>query len=72
MIAVGTKSGVLLLSPKQAAESLGILPRKLWSMTACGEIPHLKIGRLTRYCIDDLRAFIDANKRGGKAGRASV
>ena len=69
MIAIGTKSGLLLLTPKQAAEALSISPRKLWSMTANGEIAHLKIGRLTRYSIDDLKAFIDSQRAAhAKAG----
>ena len=65
MISIGTKSGLLLLTPKQAAEMLSISPRKLWSMMASGEIPHLKIGRLTRYDLLDLRAYIDQQKKGG-------
>lgn len=55
----------LLLTPKQTAEVLAVSPRKLWSMTASGQIPHLKIGRLTRYCVDDLRRWIDDQTRGG-------
>ncbi len=56
---------ILLLTAKQAAETLSISPRKLWSMTAGGEIPYLKIGRLTRYSIDDLRTYITDQKQGG-------
>ena len=33
----------LLLTPQQAAEALAISPRKLWAMTASGEIPHVRL-----------------------------
>lgn len=55
----------LLLTAKQAAKALAISPRKLWSMTASGEIPHLRIGRSVRYPVDGLQAFINARKEGG-------
>ena len=57
----------LLLNPQQAAEALAISPRKLWSMTASGEIPHVRIGRSVRYPVDDLRDWIDSQKKGGAA-----
>ena len=60
-----TKSAPLLLTPQQAAEALAISPRKLWGMTANREISSLKIGRLVRYPIDDLKRWIDAQKKGG-------
>lgn len=60
-------SNPLLFNSKQAAEALAISPRKLWSLTASGEIPHVKIGRSVRYPVDDLRAWIDAQKKGGAA-----
>jgi hypothetical protein len=34
----------LLLKPPQAAEALAISPRRLWAMTASGEIPVVRIG----------------------------
>lgn len=54
----------LLLTPKQAAEALAISPRKLWSMTASREIPHLRIGRAVRYPLDSLQQWIDDQQRG--------
>ena len=57
----------LLLTVQQAAEALAISPRKLWGMTASGEIPHLKIGRLTRYAVADIERWIDEQKKGGNA-----
>jgi len=54
----------LLLTPREAAKALAISPRKLWAMTASGEIPHVRIGRCVRYPVDDLREWIDATKQG--------
>jgi len=55
----------LLLTPQQAAEALAISPRKLWGLTAAGEITHIRLGRCKRYPVDDLRAYIDEHKKGG-------
>jgi len=56
----------LLLTPREAAKALAISPRKLWAMTASGEIPHVRLGRCVRYPVDDLREWIDATKQGTK------
>lgn len=53
----------LLLTPAETSKALSISPRKLWAITASGEIPHLKIGRSVRYSVDDLRAWIDGRKK---------
>lgn len=53
---------VLLLTPQQTAPALAISPRKLFSMTASGEIPHIRIGRCVRYDLDDLRNWINEKK----------
>ena len=59
-------TNILLLTPREAAKSLSISPRKLWSMTASCEIPHVRIGRSVRYGIDDLKEWIESRKeRGG-------
>ncbi len=56
---------VLLLTPAQAAEALAISPRKLWGMTASGEIPHVRLGRCVRYPLDELQRWIDEQQKGG-------
>ena len=58
---------VLLLTPQQAAEALAISPRKLWGMTASGEIPHARLGRCVRYPVDDLQRWINDQTKGGNA-----
>jgi len=57
----------LLWTPKQAAEALAISPRKLWSLTASGEVPHVRIGRSVRYSLDDLQIWIAGQTKGGEA-----
>ena len=54
----------LLLTPQQAAEALAISERKLWGMTASGEIPHVRLRRCVRYPVDDLQRWIDDQKKG--------
>ena len=58
-------SGQLLLPPRQAAHTLQISERKLWSMKASGEIPHVLLGRSVRYPLCDLQQWIDERKTGG-------
>ena len=55
----------LLLTSRQAAEALQISERKLWSMKASGEIPHIRLGRSVRYPVSDLQRWIDERKTGG-------
>ena len=55
----------LLLKAAETAKTLAISPRKLWSMTASGEIPHVRLGRSVRYPFNELQALIDALTRGG-------
>jgi excisionase family DNA binding protein len=48
----------LLLDPRSAAKVLSVSPRTLWSLTHCGEIKAVRIGRLVRYPIEALREFV--------------
>ncbi len=52
----------LLLTPREAAQALRISERKLWGLTASGEIPCVRIGRSVRYDINDLHAWIEERK----------
>ena len=56
----------LLLTAKQAARALAISDRKLWSLTAGGEIPVVRIGRAVRYTPQALDGFIAARQNGGR------
>ena len=62
---VANEAGLLLVRPPQAAEILAISPRSLWSMTASGEIPHIRLGRSVRYPLADLQEWIERHKKGG-------
>lgn len=52
-----------LLSPRQTAKILGICDRKLWQLTNCKEIPHVRIGRAIRYDPRDLKDWLDKKKK---------
>jgi excisionase family DNA binding protein len=58
-------NSALLLTPAEASKALAISPRKLWGMTASGEIPHIRLGRCVRYPVNDLREMIERMKKGG-------
>ena len=53
----------LLLDPREAADALSISERHLWSLTASGSIPCIRIGRSKRYFVDDLREWIAEKKK---------
>ena len=57
----------LLLRPLETSHVLSVSPRKVWSLTASGELPHIRIGRCVRYSVDDLQAWIDQRKKGSDA-----
>lgn len=58
-----------LLSRKQAAEYLGLSEGTLavWACTGRYNLPMVKVGRLVKYRLADLVAFITNNVIGGEA-----
>lgn len=56
------ESESLLLTARQAARTLNISGRTLWSLTNRGDVPCIRIGRSVRYSTDDLREFIDRQR----------
>lgn len=52
----------LLVDAREAARLLAIGRRKLWSLTICGELPSIRIGRAVRYLPGDLAAWIERQK----------
>lgn len=54
-----------LLTASLAAQALAISPRKLWSLTHSGDIPHVRIGRCARYPLSALQDWIAENQIGG-------
>lgn len=55
----------LLLTPRDAARLLSVCERTLYELTRSGEIPVIRRGRLVRYSIEDLRAWIDRRRENG-------
>ena len=56
----------LLLRPKEAARTLAISPRSLWTLTNCGQIPCVRFGRAVRYrrqTLEELLAKREGNRR---------
>jgi len=51
-----------LLPPEEAAAMLGVTPGTLtvWRRTGRYPLPFVKVGRLVRYKIEDVQAFIES------------
>jgi excisionase family DNA binding protein len=62
-----TTKAPLLVDAKEAARLLAVSARKLWSMTFEEQpgLPYVRCGRLVRYPLADLQAWIEAQRRGG-------
>ncbi|TWU06942.1 hypothetical protein CA54_53460 [Symmachiella macrocystis] len=61
------RSNVLLVNAREAATMLAVSPRKLWAMTfeETPSLPYVRCGRLVRYSPNDLRRWIDVQRKGG-------
>jgi excisionase family DNA binding protein len=51
----------LAFTPREAAAMIAVSPRTLWSLTRSGEVRARKVGRLVRYYLPDLVAFMERN-----------
>jgi excisionase family DNA binding protein len=49
-----------VLSTRDAAVYLSISLPTLFRITRSGELPHLRIGRVIRYRVEDLEAFLES------------
>ena len=61
----------LVVDELQAAAMLGISQRTFWEYRNRGEIPIVRIGRLVRFSVDDLRKFIESKRVGNLSPSAS-
>jgi len=52
----------ILITARQAAKTLSICARTLFTLTKRGEIACVRINRSVRYAPDDLKAFIDRQR----------
>ncbi|MCE9544000.1 MAG: helix-turn-helix domain-containing protein [Planctomycetia bacterium] len=59
-----TPAEKMLISMKEAANTLGISRRLLWSLTASQEIPCVRIRSRVLFDPADLRNWIESHKRG--------
>lgn len=64
---MSTDQEQLLMTAKQAAAVLAISERTLWKLTNDGQLPAIRFGRIVRYDLTDLRAFIAARRCGTSA-----
>lgn len=62
MDATGSNQTSRLRDEPWSAEYLGTTPSHLRRLRVRGELPHVRIGRKVRYHLDDLDAFIDAQR----------
>lgn len=56
----------LALRAPDAARTLGISERALWSLTRTGSIPHVRLGRSVTYPVAQLREWLRRRATGGK------
>lgn len=62
----------LLLTPRDAAETLSVCEKTLWSLThPRGPIRCVRLGRSVRYSVDALREFI-AGQQAATSGEVSA
>jgi len=54
----------MLMTANEAAATLAICPRTLWTLTSTGDLPAVRIGRSVRYTRADLKNFISARRTG--------
>ena len=55
----------LAVRAPEAARKLGIGTRLLWSLTNQNQIPHCRIGKAILYPVDQLRAWLAEQAKGG-------
>jgi excisionase family DNA binding protein len=51
-----------MLSAAEAAKVLGVSPWTIRQWSSMRKLPHYKVGRLTKFKISDLEAFIESGK----------
>jgi len=58
-----THNSTKILNRKEAAEFLGLQENTLavWATTKRYKLPYIKVGRLVKYRLSDLQAFLENN-----------
>ena len=66
---IKTRSGAELLplqvTKAEAAKLLGVSTRTIERLVRAGELPQIGSGRLARFAIEDLIAYMERNRQGG-------
>ena len=57
----------LLVDQREAARLLGISPRTVFTLATSGRLPFLRIGRLKKFAVADIEAFIARERIGGES-----
>jgi excisionase family DNA binding protein len=57
-----SSTGINLIDYSAAAALLGIQPQSLRRLVSQRQVPHLHVGRLVRFDLEDLREFLNAQK----------
>jgi predicted DNA-binding transcriptional regulator AlpA len=60
----------LLVDERTAARMLGVSPRSIWTMAACGELPSVRIGQRKLYAVETLRRWIAERESADPAPRS--
>jgi len=57
-----SSTGINLIDYSKAAALLGIQPQSLRRLVSLRRVPHLHVGRLVRFDVQDLQEFLNAQK----------
>ena len=55
-----------LLNPKEVAEMLGVKPSTIYQWTHTGYIPHMKLGKLVRFRLQDIERWLEEKATQGR------
>lgn len=58
----GVQLPKLLITAREAARTLSVSERTLWTLTKSGQVSAVRVGRSVRYTQADLEAFIASHK----------
>lgn len=61
-----------LLTEGEAARFLRLGLTKVREERRAGRLPHIQIGRVIRYQLSDLAAYVESHRKGGDAMAATV
>ncbi|MES2215587.1 MAG: helix-turn-helix domain-containing protein [Pseudomonadota bacterium] len=63
--AIQCQNTSILVTRKEAAEFLGVKEHTLsvWAISNRYNLPYIKVGRLVKYKMSDLEAFVEQNSR---------